>query len=85
MEKIFFKDIHPKAVKALLVSSREKLDLLLVQTTDSALGATNEGRKELAGVGLPGSLETYKSGGQFPENLWLKIERIQSLGGYIFD
>jgi hypothetical protein len=35
-------------------------------------------------IGLPGSLETYKSGGQFPENLWLKIERIQSLGANIY-
>mmetsp|Transcript_4390 Transcript_4390/g.4529 ORF Transcript_4390/g.4529 Transcript_4390/m.4529 type:complete len:923 (-) Transcript_4390:423-3191(-) len=80
-EKMFFKDIHPKAVKALMVSTREKLDVLLVETTDLAVAATNEGRKQLSGVGLPGSVETYKSGGQFPENLWLKIERIQSLGG----
>lgn len=35
----------------------------------------------MASVGLPGSLEAYRTGGQFPENLWLEVQRVQSLGG----
>lgn len=35
----------------------------------------------MSSVGLPGSLETYMSGGQFPHNLWVEIQRVQTLGG----
>lgn len=77
----FFKDVQPKAIKALLAATREKVDLLVATTVSSATAATNEGRKQMSDVGLPGSLETYKTGGLFPENLWLEIERVQMTGG----
>jgi programmed cell death 6-interacting protein len=32
-------------------------------------------------MGLPGSLEAYKSGGGLPENLWKKVKRTQDMGG----
>ena len=52
-----------------------------MQAADYAADATNEGRKQLSSVGLPASLETYKSGGEFPDNLWVSVQRVQSLGG----
>ena len=65
----------------LLTATRELLDQLLMQATDYAAAATNEGRKQLSLVGLPASLETYKSGGEFPDNLWMSVQRVQSFGG----
>ena len=43
--------------------------------------STNEGRKKISSVGLPGSLEIHKSDGQFPKQLLLEIEKLQLLGG----
>lgn len=77
----YFRDIQPKAIRTLLTTTRETLDLLLMQASDYAATATNEGRKQLCAVGLPASLETYKSGGEFPDNLWVSVQRVQSLGG----
>ena len=39
------------------------------------------GRKELSSMGLPGAVETHKTGGQLPENVWMKAQRMQSMGG----
>jgi hypothetical protein len=68
-------------MKALIISSKERLDALQLEASSHATSATNEGRKTMASVGLPGSLEAYTTGGQFPENLWLEVQRVQSLGG----
>ena len=56
---------------------------LLLKRFSEVSKATNEARSTLSSVGLPGSLEAYKSGGTLPANLWAKIERIQTLGGVV--
>lgn len=81
--KSFFNEIQPKALKALIANTKDQLDTLQLQTCSHATAATNDGRRSMAAVGLPGSLETYNSGGQFPENLWLEVQRVQSLGGVV--
>lgn len=43
--------------------------------------ATNLASSLLSDIGLPGSLETFKQGGQLSDNLWGKIKKIQMLGG----
>jgi programmed cell death 6-interacting protein len=80
-EKPFFADLLPKEVKVLVAKHKEAVEMLLRDTTAAASKATNDGRAALSELGLPGSLELYKSGGQLPENLWVKIQRVQTLGG----
>jgi hypothetical protein len=65
----------------LITSTKETLDALQLEASTLANNATNDGRKKMSSVGLPGSLETYMSGGQFPHNLWVEIQRVQTLGG----
>ena len=79
--KSFFTEIQPKALKGLITTTKEKLDALQLEASTLANNATNDGRKTMSSVGLPGSLETYMSGGQFPHNLWTEIQRVQALGG----
>lgn len=74
-------DIVPKAVRLLRGSMRARLDGILSQVTNDAAAASSQGRAALSTVGLPSSLEAYKSGDELPESLWLKIQRVQSLGG----
>ena len=71
----------PREVIGLIATTKEKLEDLVQQSVSSAIQATNEGRKELSAMGLPGALETHKTGGQLPENLWMKAQRMQSMGG----
>ena len=77
----FFQDIQPKAIKLLILEAREKLEQWLLETSTLATFSTNEGRKKVSAVGLPGSIEIYKSGGKFPKQLLLEIEKLQLLGG----
>ena len=71
----------PREVIGLIAATKEKLDDLVQQNVTSATDATNEGRKELSSMGLPGAVETHKTGGQLPENLWMKAQRMQTMGG----
>lgn len=80
-EKPFFSDLVPKEVKVLVTKYQESTENILRDCSGTASKATNEGRAALSELGLPGSLELFKSGGMLPENLWVKIQRIQSLGG----
>ena len=77
----YFRSIQPKAIRSLLITARSTLDLLLMQASDYAVTASNDGRKQLSQAGLPASLETYKSGGEIPETLWGSILRVQNMGG----
>lgn len=77
-----FTDLVPRQVKDLTTRFTDAAYSLLSTTEAEATNATNEGRAMLSSVGLPGSLEAYKTGGGIPDNLWHKIQRIQEAGGY---
>ena len=64
----------------LIIETRERLEQWLLETSTTATFTTNEGRKKIASVGLPGSVEIYNSGGKFPEQLSYEIERLQAIG-----
>lgn len=80
-EKPLFKDFTPSDIRAMVDSYRSQADALHRQQEEAVSTANSAARTALGQQGLPGSLEMYKSGGQLPENLWLKIEQIQQLGG----
>jgi programmed cell death 6-interacting protein len=81
-EKPLFKDMTPPEVRTAFELYQMKLDALVKTQADASEAAANSARSALVAQGLPGSLEMYKAGGQLPENLWAKIERVQSLGAY---
>jgi hypothetical protein len=76
-----FQALLPKAVRKISAEGRDNMNGILSKATTVASEATNNARASLSAAGLPGSLESYKSGGELPENLWLKIQRVQALGG----
>ena len=76
-----FKEFMSKQLITLVNSFKDELNSLTRTQFSEVSKATNEARSTLSSVGLPGSLEAYKSGGTLPANLWTKIERIQTLGG----
>jgi programmed cell death 6-interacting protein len=80
-EKALFKDFTPSDVRAMVDSYRSQADAMYRQQEEAVTLASNNARSTLSAQGLPSSLEMYKSGGKLPENLWLKIEQIQRLGG----
>lgn len=88
-EPVLFKDVQPKAIRTLVATIRDKLDLLLAETSSMTIGAADEGRRRLGSVGLPGSLEADKAVGKagagamsvLPAGLWGQVVRVQSLGG----
>ena len=80
-EAVLFADVLPKEVRSLLTQYRERVSSLVSQTEGTATSASNTGRAALSAIGLPGSLEVYKSGGSFPSNLWKKIQHVQMRGG----
>lgn len=88
-EPVLFKEVQPKAIRILMVHIRDKLDLLLAETSSLITGAADEGRRRLGSVGLPGSLEADKAVGKagatavtmLPAGLWGQVVRVQSLGG----
>lgn len=80
-EPPLFADVLPKEVRSLLNQYRERVSAVVNQTESAALNATNSGRSSLSAIGLPGSLEVYKSGGSFPSNLWKKIQQLQARCG----
>lgn len=86
-EPVLFKDVQPKAIRTLIATTRDKLDLLLAETRSLSNGAADEGRRRLGSVGLPGSLEADRAVGKagavsvLPAGLWGQVVRVQSLGG----
>ena len=74
---VFFKDVVPREVLALLAATKERLGDVLAHSAGAVTLATNDARYQLSALGLPGSLETHKTGGQLPENLWVKVQRVQ--------
>jgi hypothetical protein len=88
-EPVLFKDVQPKAIRMLIATTRDKLDLLLAETRSLITGAADEGRRRLGSVGLPGSLEADRAVGKagagamsvLPAGLWGQVVRVQSLGG----
>lgn len=75
-----FKDIYPKEVREIKTMAEDRLEQLLRQSTTEANELSNQARMLLSSVGLPGSVESFKSGGDLPDSLWEKVQRIQSLG-----
>lgn len=80
-EAPLFADVLPKEVRSLLTLYRERVASMVSQVEGTATDSTNKGRAALSAIGLPGSLEVYKSGGSFPSNLWKKIQHVQLRGG----
>jgi hypothetical protein len=78
---VLFERVQPSAVIAQLKQTKDKLVELLAVVEKVASSASAEGRKELFSVGLPGSLEAYKSGSAIPESVWATVVRVQSQGG----
>lgn len=76
-----FASLCPKGVRELVTLRQQRVDALLRDVTATATSATNEGRASLSAIGLPGSLEVYVNGGELPDNLWKKLQQIQSMGG----
>jgi hypothetical protein len=76
-----FASLSPKAVREIVSLRQERVDSLLRDATAMATNATNEGRASLSAIGLPGSLEVHMTGGELPENLWKKLQQIQTMGG----
>eukprot|EP00602_Paraphysomonas_sp_CaronLab_P000755 CAMPEP_0185027374 /NCGR_PEP_ID=MMETSP1103-20130426/12346_1 /TAXON_ID=36769 /ORGANISM="Paraphysomonas bandaiensis, Strain Caron Lab Isolate" /LENGTH=1041 /DNA_ID=CAMNT_0027561333 /DNA_START=105 /DNA_END=3227 /DNA_ORIENTATION=+ len=80
-EKPLFAGLLSKNVRELEAAYRQRADELLRNITAAATNATNEGRSSLSAIGLPGSLEVYKTGGVLPDNMWKKVQQVQSMGG----
>ena len=80
-EKPYFKDILPKELRLLRGEFRDEIAAILRTSTENAENALNSGRGALNAIGLPGSLDTYRSGGKLSENLIQKFGRIVELGG----
>jgi programmed cell death 6-interacting protein len=79
-EPPLFQQILPVEISEVKSSADDRLKEFLRSTTAQANESSNEARVVLSSVGLPGSVESYKSGGDLPESLWEKVQRIQSLG-----
>jgi hypothetical protein len=75
-----FKAVYPKEIREVKNMAEERLEQLLRVATNEANDLSNEARVILSSVGLPGSVESFKSGGELPSTLWEKVERIKSLG-----
>ena len=78
---MLFERVQPSAVIAQLKQTKDKLVALFATVEEVASSASAEGRKQLFCVGLPGSLEAYKSGSAIPESVWATVVRVQSQGG----
>jgi hypothetical protein len=80
-EKPLFKEVMPKSVRQLRGQMREELVAAQQQAQTDCDAGLASGRQALNAMGLPGSLETYRSGAKLPENLVAKIMRVQEMGG----
>lgn len=80
-ERKLFKDIVPKSVQLVNDSIREYTTNAYKQYVSICGDLTNLARTTLASVGLPGSLQLYLTGGEFPDDLFQKFKKIQNLGG----
>lgn len=80
-EELLFADVLPKEVRSLLTLYRERVASAVSHAEGTATSSTNSGRAALAAIGLPGSLEVYKSGGSFPSSLWKKIQQVHVRAG----
>ena len=80
-ERKLFKDIIPKHVQLVNDSIREYTTNIYKQNVTICGDLTNLARTTLASVGLPGSLQLYLTGGEFPDDLFQKFKKIQNLGG----
>lgn len=80
-EKTFFSVVLPATVNQSRGEFQRQIEALLLKVSTDASAASSEGRTALSDLGLPGSLEAYKAGGMLPDNLWAKIQKIQSYGG----
>jgi len=76
-----FKDLMPKSVRITSNSIKERMDGIFRAVSTEANNATSMVRGLLNSMGLPGSLEAFKAGGEFPESIWNKIQKTQSMGG----
>eukprot|EP01041_Mallomonas_annulata_P006038 gene6038-12173_t len=80
-EPLLFKDLLPRHSRTLLLRYQEQLEATVTRTAEEAVTASSNARTQLSAMGLPGSLESFKSGGGLPENLWSKVAHTQSKGG----
>lgn len=78
---LLFKGVIPLAARVIASDYRHRVQGDLSSISAEANQATNLSHSLLSDVGLPGSLESYKSGGRLSENLWAKVERTQNQGG----
>eukprot|EP01034_Spumella_vulgaris_P022324 gene22324-28444_t len=76
-----FRYILPRELMESSVKFQQEVNTLFLTCQADADNATNIGRVTLSSVGLPGSLEAVKSEVPLPEGLWVKIQRVQSMGG----
>jgi hypothetical protein len=76
-----FRDLVPREVKLISTNFKSRLQSLIGDVIAEANQATNLSRSLLSDVGLPGSLESYKTQGGLPDSLWMKIQYIQSING----
>ena len=77
----YFASLLPKLVRQIRGEFGNEMDALMTKASLDCGGASTEARTFLSNLGLPGSLESYKSGGQLPEQLYAKIVKMQTLGG----
>ena len=81
-DAVLFERVQPSAVVALLERTKGKLVNLMTAIDEVASSSSAERRKQLFCVGLPGSLEAFKSGLAIPESVWATVVRVQSQGGF---
>lgn len=54
---------------------------MIRQKTSECSNQSSQARSTIQALGLPGSLEAFKNKDAFPESIWLKIEKVQKIGG----
>ena len=78
----YFASLLPKLVRQIRGEFGNEMDALMTKASLDCGGASTEARTFLSNLGLPGSLESYKSGGQLPEQLYAKIVKVYSYYPY---
>jgi hypothetical protein len=79
---VLFRQVLPHSISSMVSKHCDETVMQHTLALSASDAATNEARATLNAVGLPESIESAKSNELIPQNLWGKIERVQTSGGY---
>ena len=79
-DSLLFPGVVSKEVRETAADLRHRLVDLVASVSAQANQAANDASAVLSGIGLPGSLESFKAAGALPDSLWARVQRVQAVG-----